>query len=71
MSKRQVHLLFNVLGTVIFLVISMTLPFAEWVVSLSPENMRLQIAIVHVAVSYTHLLTGCSCSGIYASSSVK
>ena len=54
-AKRaaMVHLLFNVLGTVIFLVISMTLPFAEWVVSLSPENMRLQIAIVHVVFNVT------------------
>ena len=47
-AKRaaMVHLLFNVLGTILFMTISLTLPFADWVISLSPDNMRLQIAIV-------------------------
>ena len=54
-AKRaaMVHLLFNVLGTIIFMIISLTLPFADWVISLSPENMRLQIAIVHVIFNVT------------------
>ena len=54
-AKRaaMVHLLFNVLGTILFMIISLTLPFADWVISLSPENMRLQIAIVHVIFNVT------------------
>ena len=47
------HLLFNVLGTILFMIISLTLPFADWVISLSPDNMRLQIAIVHVIFNVT------------------
>ena len=49
----MVHLLFNVLGTILFMIISLTLPFADWVISLSPDNMRLQIAIVHVIFNVT------------------
>ena len=54
-AKRaaMVHLLFNVLGTILFMIISLTLPFADWVISLSPDNMRLQIAIVHVIFNVT------------------
>ena len=49
-AKRTaiVHLLFNVIGTVLFIIISLALPFAEWIEALSPDNMRLQIALVHI-----------------------
>ena len=49
-AKRTaiVHLLFNVIGTVLFVIISLTLPFADWIKALSPDNMRLQIALVHI-----------------------
>ena len=49
-AKRTaiVHLLFNVIGTVLFMIISLALPFAEWIAALSPDNMRLQIALVHI-----------------------
>ena len=44
-AKRTaiVHLLFNVIGTVLFIIISLALPFADWIEALSPDNMRLQI----------------------------
>jgi len=49
-AKRAaiVHLLFNVIGTTLFIVITLTLPFADWVQQLAGDNLRLQIAIAHV-----------------------
>lgn len=49
-AKRSamVHLLFNVIGTVIFVIIACCLPLANWVEALSPGNLKLQIAIVHI-----------------------
>jgi len=49
-AKRtaMVHLLFNVIGTVIFLVIACMLPFADWIQSMAPDNLRLQIAFTHI-----------------------
>ncbi|MDD3335606.1 MAG: Na/Pi cotransporter family protein [Eubacteriales bacterium] len=43
-----VHLLFNVIGTAIFIVIALLLPFAEWVQALAGDNLRLQIAFAHI-----------------------
>lgn len=43
-----VHLLFNVLGATLFVVIAVTLPFAQWVHALAGENLRLQIAFAHI-----------------------
>ena len=50
-AKRAavVHLLFNVLGTLIFVVIALLLPFADWIRMLAGDNLRLQIAYSHVA----------------------
>jgi phosphate:Na+ symporter len=42
-----VHLLFNAIGTVIFIVIAQTLPFVSWVESLSPGDVVKQIANAH------------------------
>lgn len=49
-AKRAavVHLLFNVIGTAIFMTLALTLPLAGWVASLAPDNIRLQIALTHV-----------------------
>jgi len=54
-AKRAavVHLLFNVIGTIIFVIISMLLPFAEWMQMLAPDNIRLQIALTHVVFNIT------------------
>ena len=49
-AKRAaiVHLLFNVIGTVIFIVLALVLPVADFMVTLAPNNIRLQIAFTHV-----------------------
>ena len=49
-AKRAavVHLLFNVIGTVLFLLIALIFPIADWITALAPTNTRLQIAMVHI-----------------------
>lgn len=42
-----VHLLFNAIGTAIFIVIAQTLPFVSWVESFSPGDVVKQIANAH------------------------
>jgi phosphate:Na+ symporter len=44
-----VHLLFNVIGSLLFIVITLTLPFEMWVRQMAGENLRLQIAIAHIS----------------------
>jgi phosphate:Na+ symporter len=51
-----VHLLFNVIGATIFIIISLTLPFAQWVEQLAGDNMRLQIALAHLIFNVTTTL---------------
>ena len=48
-AKRTtiIHLMFNVIGTVIFVIISMTTGFAAFMQSLTPTNVSAQIANVH------------------------
>lgn len=48
-SKRTavMHILFNVLGTVFFLLITTFLPFTRWIEALS-DNVMVQISIVHI-----------------------
>ena len=50
-AKRAaaVHLLFNVLGTVMFVIVALALPFADWIRELAGDNLRLQIAYSHIA----------------------
>ncbi len=50
MAKRAavVHLLFNVIGTAIFITLALMLPLTAWVATLAPDNIRLQIALIHV-----------------------
>ena len=47
-AKRAavVHLLFNVIGTVVFTVLTMVLPLADWIITLAGENQRFQIALI-------------------------
>ena len=54
-AKRAaiVHLLFNVLGSALFIVIALTLPFADWIESLAGDNLRLQIALAHIIFNVT------------------
>lgn len=48
-SKRAavIHLLFNVIGTGIFILIALLTPYVEWIEKLSPDPM-VQIAISHI-----------------------
>lgn len=48
-AKRAtiIHLSFNIIGTIIFVIISMLTPFALFMESLSPTNVPAQIANVH------------------------
>ena len=43
-----VHLLFNMIGSLLFIVIALTVPFASWIESLAGDNLRLQIALAHI-----------------------
>ncbi len=54
-AKRAavVHLLFNVLGTAIFVAVALMLPFAEWIRMVAGDNLRLQIAYSHIAFNVT------------------
>ncbi|MFH1880109.1 MAG: Na/Pi cotransporter family protein [Bacillota bacterium] len=48
-----VHLLFNIIGSIIFFIIALTLPFADWIESLAGDNLRLQIALAHLIFNVT------------------
>lgn len=54
-AKRAavVHLLFNLIGTAVFVVVALLLPFADWIAALAPGNLRLQIALTHIAFNVT------------------
>ena len=49
-AKRAavVHLLFNVIGTALFVVIALVLPFGEWIQAMAGDNIKLQIALAHI-----------------------
>ena len=49
-AKRAavVHLLFNVIGAVLFTVLAVLLPVDQWIIALAPDNLRLQIAFIHI-----------------------
>lgn len=57
-AKRTtvIHLLFNMIGTVVFVVICLTTPFVPLMVSLVPENPAAQIANVHTVFNITTTL---------------
>lgn len=48
-SKRTavMHVLFNVFGTVIFIVLTKFLPFTDWIESLT-DNTMMQLSLVHI-----------------------
>lgn len=54
-AKRAavVHLLFNVMGAVMFTVITVLVPLDQWIISLAPGNLRLQIAFIHIIFNVT------------------
>lgn len=48
-AKRTtiIHLMFNIIGTVIFTGICLVFPFADWIIKVTPNNPAAQIANVH------------------------
>lgn len=48
-AKRTtiIHLSFNIIGTIIFVAITLSLPLASWVESWTPNNVSAQIANMH------------------------
>lgn len=48
-SKRTavMHVLFNVFGTVIFIILTKLLPFTDWIESLT-DNTMMQLSLVHI-----------------------
>ncbi|MGN0371628.1 MAG: Na/Pi cotransporter family protein [Enterocloster sp.] len=53
-AKRTtlIHLMFNIIGTVIFVTLSLFLPFADWMVKLAPGDPVAQIANVHTIFNF-------------------
>ncbi len=49
-AKRTtiIHLMFNIIGTVIFVTICSVLPFTDWIKAFVPNNPSAQIANVHI-----------------------
>lgn len=49
-AKRTtlIHLMFNVIGTMVFVLITLLTPFTDWMVKLFPTSPSAQIANVHV-----------------------
>ena len=54
-AKRAavVHLLFNVIGALLFTILTCLLPLADWIEALAPGNLRLQIALIHIVFNVT------------------
>ena len=48
-AKRTtvIHLMFNIIGTVVFVCICLTFPFTDWIALQTPDNPAAQIANVH------------------------
>ncbi len=42
-----IHLMFNIIGTIIFTTLCLTLPITDWVGALTPDNPAAQIANMH------------------------
>ncbi len=53
-SKRVacVHLLFNIIGTVIFIILALILPMHTWIQNAVPGNISAQIALTHIIFNF-------------------
>ncbi|MDR0738782.1 MAG: Na/Pi cotransporter family protein [Oscillospiraceae bacterium] len=49
-AKRSavIHLLFNVIGTLIFLLITLVMPFTSWIECIARESVKAQISLIHL-----------------------
>lgn len=59
-----VHLLFNVIGTVLFVALAMLLPLADWIQAIAGDNLRLQIAVSHILFNVATTLLLLPASGL-------
>ena len=50
------HLMFNVIGTVLFVSLCLVTPFTDWMIALTPDNPVAQIANVHTVFNLTTTL---------------
>ena len=59
-AKRTtaIHLMFNVVGTVIFVVLCMVTPFVDWMIATNPANPAAQIANVHTIFNIATTVSG-------------
>ncbi len=48
-----IHLMFNIIGTIVFTVICLVTPFTSWMISFVPDNPAAQIANVHTIFNIT------------------
>ena len=65
-AKRAavVHLLFNVIGAALFIVLALVLPLASWIETLAGANLRLQIAFAHIIFNVVTTLLLLPLSGL-------
>ena len=65
-AKRAavVHLLFNCIGTLVFMIITFFLPLADWVQVMAGDNQRFQIALVHIIFNVTMTVLLLPCAGL-------
>ena len=59
-----VHLLFNVIGTILFVALAMLLPLADWIQAIAGDNLRLQIAVSHILFNVATTLLLLPASGL-------
>ena len=72
-AKRTtiIHLMFNVIGTIIFTLICMATPFAVFMEGLTPGNVAAQIANVHTVFNVTTTLLLLPFAGVMAQIATK
>ena len=65
-AKRAavVHLLFNIIGATLFIIIALALPLASWIEMLAGANLRLQIAFAHIIFNVVTTLLLLPISGL-------
>ena len=65
-AKRAavVHLLFNIIGAALFIIIALVLPLASWIETLAGANLRLQIAFAHIIFNVVTTLLLLPISGL-------
>ena len=65
-AKRAaiVHLLFNLIGSVVFIILALILPIDKWVESMATGNLRLQISLIHIIFNVTTTLLLLPLSGV-------